>query len=253
MKPTSAAPERILAFGSPGSGKSKGWGDTAQMYRTTQTPGHFHVLSTEPGTMERMRDAYPATDTDPGWDQNITVHQARDWQQLEAVTSAFVDTLTSDDWCVVEELGKPWEWVRNYYDQTRPNYKPRGSGTDPFALEVEVQRNWDSIKSVYYAWLNSLIMSPAHVYCVAHEDALRVEGGWKDSDEAIAMYKYIGVRAVTEKTAAYSLHSVLWMRRTGARQWVIKTVDDHARDYLDDTPVTSFPMTYLLGPGGWSL
>lgn len=253
MKPTSAAPERILAFGSFGSGKTKGYTDIAQMYRTTGTAGTFHIISTE-GQIARVRDNYPTTDTDPGWDTNITVYEVTDWLSLQASTTKMLEAVGPEDWVVIDELGKPWEWVRNYYDETRPGYRPMGSGTDPFAVDVEPTRNWDSIKKVYYSWVNSITLNtPWHVYACAHEEPLRVEGGWKDSDEAINTYKYIGVRAGTEKNAPYALYSILWVRRTGAQKWSVTTVKDPSREYLSDAQVVSFPVTYLLGPAGWEL
>jgi hypothetical protein len=254
VKPSSLAPERILAFGSPGSGKSKGWGDIAQMYRVTGTTGHFHVLSTEDQT-SRVRDAYPPSETDPGWDANVTVHECRDWPGLEAATKTVLAAVTGDDWVIIDELGKPWEWVSQYYDDTRP--KKRAVSDDPFALEDGPKRDaeaWVAIKKVYYRWLNGIMLDrPWHVYACAHEDALRVEGGWKDSDDAVNVFKYIGYRAVTEKTAPYMLKSVLWCRRTARDKWVITTVKDPARDYLHDQPVLTFPATYLLSVAGWDL
>jgi hypothetical protein len=253
VKPTSAAPERILAYGAPGSGKSRGWATIAQMYRQTNTPGHFHVLSTEAWTMDRMKDGYPPTDSDPGWDENITVHEATNWLELEAAGREVAKVMTRGDWVVLETLTSPWEWVRNYYDETRPGYKPIGTGADPFQVEVEPNRNWDSIKQVYYAFINQFHLSDVHLYACAHEETLRVDGFRPHSPEAIKVFKYIGAKAVTEKTAPYVLHSVLYMQRAGAKKWTVTTVDDHERDYLAAEEVTSFPFTYLLGPGGWTL
>jgi hypothetical protein len=255
VKPSTTAPERILAFGGFGSGKTKGYCDIAQMYRQTNTPGTFHVLSTV-GQVARVSLGYPQTDIDPGWDTNVTVHEVRDWPSLAAATKEIRSIAGADDWIVIDELGKPWEWCGRYYDETRPGYRADG-GTDPFALEVIPERDykaWVQIKNVYYRWINSIALDQQwHTYACAHEDALRVEGGWQDSDEAIATYKYIGMRAVTEKTAPYIFQTILWMRRAGASQWVATTVKDPSREYLTSTPLASFPMTYLLGPAQWTL
>lgn len=255
MKAGSETPEAILIYGSPGSGKSRGWAEIARYSRQRGSDATFHVLSTEIGTATRIGEGYPKTDSDPGWDTNVVVHECRDWPSLIEATQSFQAGLKVGDWVVIDELGAPWQWVRDLWETTRPGYKAPDP-TDPFAMLSGVEMNpdaWGKVKGAYYGWLNGILTSPAHTYACAHEDELRVEGGWRDSDEAVAAYKFVGMKAVTEKTAAYAFHSIIWARRTGKAQWAITTVDDPGREYATDEPVVDMVLSYLVPVAGWSL
>ena len=216
MKAASVAPEHILIFGSPGSGKSHGAAEIARYHRQRSSTAHFHVLSTEVGTWERIAESYPKSDTDPGMATNVTIHPCNDWLSFVKAIETFRDDLTPGDWVIIDELGSPWQWIRDYWTETRPGYTPPDP-LNPFDVaEAEFNADaWTKIKAPYYRALNSLLHSPAHIYACAHEDDLRVEGGWKSADETISVFKYVGMKAVTEKTAPYSFASVLWARRTG--------------------------------------
>lgn len=252
MKASSKAKEAILAYGIMGSGKSHGWGEIARYYRMRGAPGTFYVVGTEHEALARMADKYPATEADPGWDTNIVTNDVTDWITLVATTNKYLSELKDGDWFVMEGLGLAWEWVRQLYVETRPGWTPPNP-LDPFSVDPEVDMDWQKIKTAYYGWVQSILTSPAHVYATAHAEPLRVEGRWKDSKEAIDLYSRVGMRAITEKTAGYSFHSVLYMQHPKAKEWTITTVDDHAREHLTDEPISDFVLSWLVPVAGWSL
>lgn len=47
MKPSTPRRERILAFGGPGTSKTRSWLTIAEMYRITKTPGKFFHVDTD--------------------------------------------------------------------------------------------------------------------------------------------------------------------------------------------------------------
>ncbi len=46
--PTARTREMLLLYGKYGSGKSFSWATMRKWWELTSTPGHFHIISTEP-------------------------------------------------------------------------------------------------------------------------------------------------------------------------------------------------------------
>lgn len=249
--PTSRTKERILAFGSYGSGKSAGWAALRDMYLKTDTPGHFHIISTEWEMAHRTAEGYPADE----FDKNATIHEATDYDSIESICLAIAANAGPSDWLVVDSIGNIWSWAQDAYCQHRWGK----SFKDYMAGGGKVQEiNWSQVNASYRNIMNPYIVRfPGHKYACAQADTVQMEGGWKDSKEVQEMFGRLGVKPVGQKELGYAFHSVLLFTHPSRDEYKITTVDDPSREKLNGAVVAPLPIgfvgTYLLGVAGWTL
>jgi hypothetical protein len=251
VKSTSHAPERILTYGLYGSGKTHGWATIASYYRRTETPGTFYVISCEHGTVDRLRDGYPVTDDDPGFEQNVISEDVHNWTELTGLTERYLKVAEVGDWIVVEGMQRPWQWVQQLWHETKGEIGP---SDDPFAMVEAKEVEWTKVNAVFHRWFSSLLTSPQHLYLTAPEQEIRVAGGWKDKDKVIETYKNIGVKPAGQWEYPYLMHTQLLMRKQGPGNYTVRSVDDHTRDLFEkDTQIIDLVLGYLVPVAGWTL
>src|SRR5258706_6014961 len=88
--------EGIFCYGPYNSGKSEGWAETGALYRATDTPGHFHIISTEYEMAQRVAEGYDDFDT------NSTIYETHDYASLVDISQQVRDVGTEDDWVAVD-------------------------------------------------------------------------------------------------------------------------------------------------------
>jgi hypothetical protein len=255
MKSTSHAPERILAYGLYGSGKTHGWATIASYYRRTDTPGTFYVISCEHGTVDRLRDGYPASDDDPGFDSNVTYDDVHNWSELTKLTDMYLANAVDGDWLVIEGVDKPWQFIQQLWHQTKGTI---GDQSDPFALQEAGEVDWVKVNAVYRAWIIPILQSPAHVYACAPQDAVRVPTGkpkeWADNKQTVEQFARFGYKPAGQKDLGFQFHTVLYMQNPRRGVYTVTSVDDHTRDLLEDHEVNpDFVLGYLVPTAHWSL
>ena len=253
MKTTSAAPERIGLYGIEGSGKTKAIAEISAQYRQSDTPGTFHWITAEPNSITRLSDGYPDF-----WDNN-KMHKFAGWVDLRSVTTEVLSLSTDADWICVENSDRYWQLVRDTYDE----YRAKRDGIqlhDMFEIMPpdEDRGRWDRINPEYYRWFDSLWGegNPAHLMMTAPQTQVVLAGPkskWEDSKDLQALYLHHGFRPDTQKAWSARMHTVLWMQRPRVGEWTMTSIKDRERELLQDAPVLTFPMSYLLRVGGWEL
>ena len=94
--------ERILVYGGPGTGKSRGWLSIARMFPKVKV----WVLDTDDAA-ERMIASHDLP--------NITVFPCLDWPDYLAAAAEARDKLDPDDWLVVDMVSSAWDAVQGFY------------------------------------------------------------------------------------------------------------------------------------------
>lgn len=249
---TARAKERIVTYGYMDSGKSFAWTTMADMYRRTETPGHFHVLSTEYQMADRALEGYEDVDS------NITVYEVENWDELETTSRLVKMKASVDDWLIVDSIGNAWPFVQNHYAEacwgmTMAAYMADGDRGDI---------NWVRINSMYRNWINgNVIRFPGHVYATCHAEEVRMPTpngkGWASAPQVVRKFGRYGVAPDAQKDLGYSLHTVLLMQSRNWDEYTITTVDDPRRERLDGVQVAPAPFgfvkSYLVDVAGWEL
>lgn len=240
--------ERILAFGSYGSGKSHGWASIRDLYATTDTPGHFHIISTEWEMADRTAEGYA------NFNDNATIHEATDFESLLGISEKISEAATGDDWLVIDSVGSGWSWAQDDYCQGRWGKTFKEYQADLGNSNSDI--NWQFVNNAYRSWINPhVIRFPGHKYACAQADVVASEGKWKDGPEIQGMYGRFGVKPVGQKELGYAFHSVLLFKHPTRTDWQITTIDDPSRVHVDSHPVATPPLgfvdSYLVKIAGW--
>lgn len=243
--------ERILAFGTYGSGKSHGWATIRAMYAATSTPGHFHIISTEWEMADRTAEGYEDFDT------NATIHEATDYESLLTVSEKILESATPEDWLIVDSIGNGWSWAQDNYCQARWGKTFReyqASLANPKDSDI----NWQQVNNAYRAWINPYVIRfPGHKYACAQADTVNTEGKWQDSREIKAMFSRIGMKPVGQKELAYAFHTVMLFSHPAPGDYTMTSVDDPSRDHVQHgvvaPPPLGFVKSYLMDVAKWEM
>ncbi len=253
------AREAILTFGVYGSGKSEGWAAIGETYRMTDTPGHFHVLSTE---WERALQIAEGCQTD--FYANSTIHEVTDYESLMAASEAIRKVNAESDnplgdWIIIDSIGTTLQWTRDVWFQNEMKMTFRefmGSGKK---LTEVGPAGWIQMDTMYKDWiLPHVLRFPGHSYACAQADTVNMEGAWADKGAIKDLFGRIGLKPVGEKNNPYLFGSILLTLNPSKGEYCLTTVKDRkGREYLTREPLAMLPLgfaqTYLVGVAGWSL
>lgn len=247
------ARESILAFGPYGSGKSNGWTSIAEMYRTTNTPGHFYVIETVHEASLVVLEPYD------DWDRNVTVHEATGWDELLDVSAKIKDVATPEDWLVVESIGNTLYWSRDiWFTAARDGQTWKQFQTTGASVKDVKPHNWIEMDEIHRSWTVPFVQGfPGHKYATAQSDSVKTEQGFSDNKQIVAMFGRTGVKPIGHKDLGYVFRSVLLFKHPTKDTWTITTVDDPGREHVEDVQVAGPPLgfvkTVLMDVAGWTI
>ena len=243
------APERILLYGDPGSGKSKCGVDIAKV-----TTGDMYVIDTDYSASwyrsleaegnERLEDRV-----------HVTVVGPDDWPAQLAAVRAAVEKAGEGDWIVLDSATPTWLAVRTLYIT-----KKWGDDFFDFFTAAndnkmgEVEMNWNAVNSEYAKLYRTIFSTPAHVLLTAEADALQgpSSSGKVREDRAMkSMFQQIGFKPKGQKTLAYTPHTVLWLNKTRVGEYHMTTAKDRERREMEGVEVKDFARDYLMRVAGW--
>lgn len=247
------ARESVLAFGPYGSGKSLGWTTWADMYRTTNTPGHFYVIETVHEASLVVLEPYD------DWERNVTVLECTDWDSLLEVSAKVKEMGTPDDVLVVESIGNTLYWSRDVWftaargGQTWKQFQVTGQSMK----EVE-PNHWIEMDEIHRSWTVPFIQGFAgHKYATAQSDSVKTGPGFSDNKQIVAMFGRTGVKPIGHKDLGYVFRSVLLFKHPTKTEWTITTVDDPGREQIEDVQVAAPPLgfvkSWMMDIAGWNL
>lgn len=269
LRPSSPAPERILAFGPAGSSKSTGWLNIAKFAALTKSTAKFYVIDTD-FAVARMLSGYPTLTYsfigDPQFtnpDAMIQVYTCSEWREYVSALADIMMKAGPGDWVVVDFIGNAWTAVQedfvmevfhqdigDYFLRVRKTLKD-GAGSLG-ALEGWV--DWQVINPRYKGWCNKLLFKGRyHVYCTAKSDNLSSDKKPTEDAQTRSLFARYQVKPVGQKDLPYSFHTLLLTGRGPNDTWTLTTVKDRERTEVSGLTIKNFATDYLVNIAGWSL
>jgi hypothetical protein len=242
-------PERILALGGPGTGKTKGWLSIADWSQKTKSPARFYVIDSD-DSVTRMLAGKPKLSS------VIEYRKVHQWEGYVDALNDFAPKLTDDDWLVVDFVGSSWDAVQEFYVE-----QIYGTDMGNFFLDARSKmkagspldgwKDYGVINRIFRGWMNQLIHdTPGHKYLTAVADEIRDT----DAKDIKARYSKVGVRPRGQKHLTHAVHTVMLMLEPSAKRYFYTTIKDRERVELVGHEVTKdFVLDYLVPVAGWKL
>ncbi len=261
MRPSTPRRERILAYGSPGAGKTRAWLSIADLYVKTNSPGKFYVIDTD-DTYWASVEEFPKV-AEAEIVETLSVY---DWTAMTDAAKEFAAKAGPDDWIVCDLFDKGWEEVQNYYSE-----QAFGQDKGDFFLDLkrrleaskktkgdqpgfEGWTDWTTIKALHARWANNVLYRhKAHVFLATSSKAISRK---TDKKDIIQAFGHIGAKPAGEKgLAAHGVNTVMMLSqaKTG-EEWTMDTAKDRGgREPQLNVRLHGFGMDYLVKVGGWKL
>jgi hypothetical protein len=244
--------EAVLLYGEFGTGKSLAWATIAEMYRITETPGHFYIISTEWERALQIAEAYD------GFFDNATVEEVEDFEGLLAVSQKIKAMGTKDDWVVIDSIGNAQTWARDeWFTANMGGRTYREWMADGGSAKDIGPAGWITMSNRYKSWINpNIVRFPGHKFACAQADRVVTEGTFADKGAVKALYERAGWKPAGEKELGYAFRSVLLTSKPTADTHELTTIKDSpGRGYLKHEAVAPLPLgfvgTYLQNQAGW--
>lgn len=243
----------MLLYGKYGSGKSYAWAQLRRWYEMTGTPGHFHIISTEPESADRTAEGFLDGTLGNNFDSNATIYNVTDFDTLMDASKKVGENAGLGDWIIVDSITNPNEWSRDVFCQTRFGFSFSQFKAAGKTMNEIGPTGWNEIKMLYNSWFVPYVVNfPGHRLACAREEEIRTEY-LPDKGEVKGTFGPVGFKPSGRKELAFDFHSILWMAAPRLDEYVITSVDDPSRDKLRRTECPDFVTTYLMGPAGWSV
>lgn len=272
LHPTDPAPERILALGPAGSGKTTNFLNIARMAKATKSEARFHILDSD-FAMDRMITGYPdipySIYGDPAFQNpnaTLIIYPVFEWQEYVRALNEVHVKAKPGDWVSVDFISNAWSAVQEYYVQQVFNRdiadyflqarKELDDKAKTFTA-LEGWMDWNVINPLYRKWVNQLLFRGRyHVYCTAKSDQLSKESKPTEDAQTRQLLARFGVKPVGQKDLPFQFHTLLL---TGRRVTptedcrTITTIKDRERLEVAGQEVKSFTNDYLVNVAKWTL
>lgn len=246
--PSPLTRERILAIGSPGSGKTTAWLSIAFWAQATGSDAQFYVLDTDFAARHMLLSSPKYGDL-----TNVHVYEAIEWEQYTAAIADILPKMRPQDWLVVDFMGSAWDAVQEWYvaqvfkdDIGSFFMQARKGGGEA----LDGWRDWGVINRVYKQFANDVLFKcPGQLFTTAVAEAMR------DTDDRAmrSVFGPHGVRPRGQKHLAHGVHTVLLLMAPKAGEVMITTVKDRERAPLNAAKLNDFAVDYLVNVAGWDL
>lgn len=264
LHPTSPRRERILAFGSPNSGRSSTWLNIADWNAKTLASSHVYL-----GSTDRAWDAMQYPEIEPY--VSVTDLDRTDFMPWIDWAKLIKSKVTRDDWVVVDMADVAWEAaqahafglmtggdmlsdivLRDFLEKEKAkeerNSKEMMSG--PHGSK------WDVTKRYYFDFMQRVTNLPCHLLLVC--DAKEIRKDTVEYEIKAATWK-VGWMPKGQADLPKQFHTWLYCAET-PRGWVYTSIRDKValgqtpRELLKGHIVNSgLVMDYLIPVVGWSL
>jgi AAA domain-containing protein len=256
LHPSYPSPERILAIGPAGSGKTTNWLDIARWHARTKSPAKFHVGDTD-FAVDRMLSGYPEVIP------SINLTNLYDWPDYVSFMKTVTTQATPDDWVIVDFIGSAWQAVQQHYTeqvfhkemgdyflQARKELDKKASSLNA----LEGWTDWSVINALYRQWVNPLLFRGRyHVYATAKSDQLSSDKKPTEDAQTRSLFLPYGIKPAGQKDLPYQFHTLLITGRDGRGTRTLTTVKDREREEVKGLEVKSFTVDYLKKIAGWEM
>jgi AAA domain-containing protein len=247
-------PERILAMGPPGTGKTRAWLSIARLAKKTGSDARFYVIDSD-GTVDRLID-----EEFPELGEMVVAEYVETWPEYAAALEKFQSDLEVGDWLVVDMITPAWDAIQT--DYLHNTYGWKGTRAEYFAdlrakgKDADGLINWSVVNGEYKPWQQQVLVSlpmkrKIHSFVTAGSKVLSK----KDLEDKQTKLNYgpAGVKPEGQKQLGHLPHTVLYFTARKVGDWRIDTVKDRGREPHDQTEMKDFALTYLLKTAKWVL
>lgn len=234
-------PERILTFGTQGTGKSHALLTIARLIPSAT----FHVIDAD------MSESYArALDMEFTDLTNVVVHRVDpdDFTNQLKTLESVAPKVQKNDWLVFDSVSVPWPAVQAWYFTNR-----YGMDEDEFFMAAKKGQveddgaNWTVINKRYFKLTSLLFRTQGHLYLTAEAKVL----GKKEEADTQKRFGSVGAKPSGQKSLGHMPNTVLYFEKMRTGMWQMTTVKDRNRVELARQPFQDFGREYLLGVAGW--
>lgn len=253
-------PERILAYGPQGAGKSH----NALVIASKLPDAKFRVIDIDYSpSYERLIDLdFPQLGEDR---VEVVTPDPEDWTEiLDAVIEAVKET-GPGDWLVIDSITHTWPAVQGWFIQNiygedpweyfldvrqeKEKQKAKG-GKDAKSLgALEGWMDWPVINKQYFRLYRQISKCRGHVYISAESTSI----GSDDDREVRDRFGAYGSRPNGQKRIGFVPHTVLLLKKSRVGEYTVSTVKDRGREELEDEEIGDFFRDYMVKVAGWKM
>lgn len=257
LRPSIRPRERILVFGTAGTGKSTGILEVARKCPTDT----FYVADSELTNYDRLL-ATAFTDLD-----NVQVTPVSEWTEWVEFVAKTNSVMGPDDWQVVDMMTPTWDAVQSWFiDQVhgvdieeffiekrkamqkiRDAAKPGQQTPKGFSAINGEDGDWQVINKQMFRLYNEMLKCPGHTYWCAEQDKI----GKDDDKEVKAAYGAYGIKPKGQKKLPHVPATSIWLTKSRVGNWAMTTIKDRGRVEVEDEPLENFARDYLMKIAGW--
>lgn len=259
LRPPIRPRERILTFGTAGTGKSTAVLEIARLCPDDQ----FYVADSEIFNYERLLATAFSDVEEYG---NVHITPCTEWQEWVDFVAKTNPIMGRDDWMVVDMMTPTWDAVQGWFID-----KVHGQDIEDFFIEkrvaqqqvkdaakgTEVKRgfsaingedgDWQVINKQMFRLYNDMMKCPGHWYWCAEQDKI----GKDDDKEVKATYGAYGIKPKGQKKLPHVPMTSIWLTKSRVGNWAMTTIKDRGRPEVEDEPLHNFAVDYLMGIAGW--
>ena len=248
-------PERILAYGGGGVGKSR---LTLSIARY-MPESIFHVIDLD-YSMSYIR--LLQTEFQDVYDQdNVVVHEIdSDWEQFATLLPEIVaEADPHKDWITVDPTTTTWEMVQAWWTDVvmetniadhMAQLRKDTNDTKEYAAALADTMQWPAINKQYQErfyrilnrWKGNLILC-----CEPNELGKQEDGDVKST------YGFVGYKPKGQKTLPHVAATNLFLDHPSKDRWRMTTIKDRGRELVEKADLDDFAVDYLVDIAGWEM
>lgn len=265
---TSAAPERIFIYGSPGAGKTNSIFSIGRKLASTNTPARIHLIDTDNAYYD-MIDEYPEAE---GVVLPIFVDQSEEggeWNEMDdAIRKALKDAdAARGDWIVVDRAEPSWEWVQDSYareakkasiDAVRAEGREKvASGKDKNLRAGLSGFEWGEVKTKFRKPFNRMVVSGCNIIITAGSTKIsQYTDTTGEKSDQFGGLPWAPAGGAGSMLLAHMFRDAICLRCTDIRKGLYYASTGKARGRkpkakMDNTPITDFAWDVLVKRFGW--
>lgn len=252
--------ERILVYGTAGTGKSYNFYTIARTAAKTGSDAIFYVVDTDVSVGRMVSDPDLAVLFDDAGDlRNIKFTDVYDWETLNAAVDEYQKIMRPQDWLMIDMTTVTWQWVQDYF--TRSVYKADKSdyfinrraqeaAANKEGRMFEGNLDWTYINGLYGDFKNKILRNPGHVYCTAEAKALDSKNADKQTK---LMFGNLGITPAGQKGMPFLFHTNLLVSAFKPGEFKMTSAKNRSLPPLESESVGDFSISFLIKNSGWRL
>ncbi len=258
-------PERMLMFGSEGSGKTHNWLTIADMCANIGSDQQFYVADTDFAVPRSMSNRFSHL-------TNVNVTDVTDFKQYVLWAQSLKETVTPGDFVIADMGGHAYHFAQEHYFESKygmsrseVEWERLFDRADDDRGPLVEPEDWINIRNGFNNLWNRMIIRDivvargASLFATAEtKDILKHFDGQAKDKTVWLTYKDLGFKPDAHKTLLHKSQTVAMCRRLNNGFW-LNPVKDRERpgktvdELLTHLKVEDFAIDFLMGRAGWEI